>query len=91
MFTRVDCDVELPTSAAGLGVYLGNWLATIGLAQIQSEIYIKLYSAASSMQNLGEWKMAIGELDRKLDEWVEEHRGLMGYGDRGDLTVDFYM
>ncbi|TGJ71367.1 hypothetical protein EYR41_003333 [Orbilia oligospora] len=74
-----DINVELPEEESfdGLGmVRLSDGQGKVNLfrrncrfAQIQSRVYMQLYSAKAAKQSDGELLNTIGDLDRELEEW----------------------
>ncbi|KAK6363371.1 hypothetical protein TWF730_000804 [Orbilia blumenaviensis] len=74
-----DINVELPEEESfdGLGVIrLSDGQGKVNLfrrncrfAQIQSRVYMQLYSAKAAKQTDGELLNTIGDLDRELEEW----------------------
>ncbi|KAK6509596.1 hypothetical protein TWF481_004332 [Arthrobotrys musiformis] len=74
-----DINVELPEEESfdGLGmVRLSDGRGRVNLfrrncrfAQIQSRVYMQLYSAKAAKQSDGELLNTIGDLDRELEEW----------------------
>lgn len=67
-----DCDVELPEDHGS--PYFGNFMALILLAKIQSNIYVRLYSASAVRLTDEERAKVITELDAELRKWWEEKK-----------------
>lgn len=72
-----DCNVELPDEhpADGCGLLpfkngtFNLFRAMSRFSEIQSKVYMQLYSAKASKQTDGELLQAIGRLDKELEEW----------------------
>ncbi|RPA96270.1 hypothetical protein L873DRAFT_1811696 [Choiromyces venosus 120613-1] len=71
-----DCDAEMPEDD-GKEVYFPNFIALIKLAKIQSNIYMRLYSAAAARQETAEKEKAILELDLELRAWWTQSRTIL--------------
>lgn len=68
-----DCDVELPEDN-GSSPYFKNFIALILLAKIQSNIYVRLYSASAARLTDEKRARVITELDGELRRWWEEKK-----------------
>lgn len=68
-----DCDVELPEDD-GSSPYFKNFIALIWLAKIQSNIYIRLYSASAGRLSDDERAKNIQMLDTELRRWWAEKK-----------------
>lgn len=68
-----DCDVELPEDDES-SPYFRNFIALIALAKIQSNIYVRLYSASAVRLTEGERERNILELDAELRKWWDEKK-----------------
>ncbi|TGZ79973.1 hypothetical protein EX30DRAFT_66309 [Ascodesmis nigricans] len=66
-----DCDVELPIDDGNNPLYQ-SFIAMVQLAKIQSNIYVKLYSASALRQTEREMAASIRDLDRALRDWWAE-------------------
>lgn len=67
-----DCDVELPEDHGS--PYFKNFMALILLAKIQSNIYVRLYSASAVRLTDEERAKIITELDAELRKWWEDKK-----------------
>lgn len=81
-----DCDTELP-EGDGKEVFFVNFIALIKLAKIQSNIYMRLYSAAATRQETVEKEKAIVELDLELRAWWTQSGALFDTAGSPDATV----
>jgi len=66
-----DCDVEMP-EPDGTRPFYRSFLALLALSKVQSEIYMRLYSASASRQTEEERERAIKDLDAGLRVWWSE-------------------
>ncbi|CUS14998.1 unnamed protein product [Tuber aestivum] len=81
-----DCDTELPEGDGKAGYFL-NFIALIKLAKIQSNIYMRLYSAAATRQETAEKEKAILELDLELRAWWTQSRAVFDTAGSSDGAV----
>jgi hypothetical protein len=70
-----DCDTELPEDD-GTSPYFKNFLALIQLAKIQSNIYVRLYSASAARMTDEERDNNIATLDLELRNWWAEKKAI---------------
>ncbi|CAZ81579.1 unnamed protein product [Tuber melanosporum] len=82
-----DCDTEMP-EGDGKAVYFLNFIALIKLAKIQSNIYMRLYSAAATRQETAEKEKAILELDSELRDWWTQSRAVFDTAGNPDAAVN---
>ncbi|PWW77842.1 hypothetical protein C7212DRAFT_82371, partial [Tuber magnatum] len=82
-----DCDTELPEGDGKAG-YSPNFIALIKLAKIQSNIYMRLYSAAATRQKTAEKEKAISGLDLELRAWWTQSRAIFDTAGSPDAAVD---
>jgi len=82
-----DCDTELP-EGDGKEVFFVNFIALIKLAKIQSNIYLRLYSAAATRQETAEKEKAIVELDLELRAWWTQSGAVFDTAGGLDATIN---
>lgn len=70
-----DCDTELPEDD-GTSPYFKNFIALIQLAKIQSNIYVRLYSASAARMTDQERDNNIATLDLELRNWWAEKKAI---------------
>ncbi|CCX32977.1 Similar to Uncharacterized transcriptional regulatory protein C11D3.07c; acc. no. Q10086 [Pyronema omphalodes CBS 100304] len=66
-----DCDVEMPEPDGNRPFYK-SFNALLALSKVQSEIYVRLYSAAATRHTEEEREAAIKDLDTELRIWWKE-------------------
>lgn len=81
-----DCDVDLPEEDEK-SPYFKNFIALIWLAKIQSNIYIRLYSASATRLTDEERAKNITELDAELRRWWEEEKPIFFNKDGTEADV----
>ncbi|RPB08074.1 hypothetical protein P167DRAFT_539588 [Morchella conica CCBAS932] len=86
-----DCDTELPEDD-GTSPYFKNFLALIQLAKIQSNIYVRLYSASAARMTDEERDNNIATLDLELRNWWAEKKAIFFTPETGasDKPLDVF-
>ncbi|KAF8251343.1 hypothetical protein K440DRAFT_614442 [Wilcoxina mikolae CBS 423.85] len=82
-----DCDVEMPEPDGDRPFYQ-SFLALLALSKVQSEIYMRLYSASASRQTEEERERAIKDLDSSLRVWWSEWSQI--FSDPRNSAVDSF-